>query len=57
MHLGAWTKVLLGVGEEVVRTCSRQIRPADLGVSNRQLRISRRSSGADEIVRYKTDFN
>lgn len=51
MHLRTSAQVLLGIGEKVMRTRSREIRPADFGIGDRQLRITRRSSGADKVIR------
>jgi hypothetical protein len=34
VHLGALSKILLGIGEEVVRASTDKVRTADFGVGN-----------------------
>lgn len=50
MHLGTRPKVLLGVGEEVVRTRAGDVGPADFGVVERELLGARRGGRAHELL-------
>ena len=51
MHLRAWSEVLLGIGEEVMRAGSHEIRTADFGICDRELRIASLRSSTNELVR------
>lgn len=50
MDLGAGSKVLLGVREEVVRTCADKIGATDFWVSEGELSVSRGGTGAHELL-------
>lgn len=50
MHLGTLPEVLLGVGEEVVRTRAGEVGPADFGVVERELLGARRGGRAHELL-------
>lgn len=54
MHLGAWSEVLLGVREEVVRASADKVRTADFRVCDRELRIASLCSSTNKLVRYIT---
>lgn len=49
----AWTQILLGIGEEVMRTSADKIRATDFRIGDLELRIARRSAGTYELVRWK----
>jgi hypothetical protein len=51
MYLGTRAQVLLGVGEEIMRASSDQVRATDLRVRNLKLRITRAAAGTYELVR------
>lgn len=50
VHLGTLPEVLLGVGEEVVRTRAGEVGPADFGVVERELLGARRGGRAHELL-------
>lgn len=50
MDLGAGPEVLLGVGEEVVRTCADEIGATDFWISNGELSVSRGGTGTHKLL-------
>lgn len=50
VHLGTRPEVLLGVGEEVVRTRAGDVGPADFGVVERELLGARGGGRAHELL-------
>ena len=50
MDLGAGAEVLLGVREEVMRTCADNVRATDFGVSDGKLGVSRRGTSAHKLL-------
>lgn len=50
MDLGAGPEVLLGVREEVVRACAGNVGATDFWVSDGELSVSRRGTGAHELL-------
>ena len=51
VHFRALTQILLGIGEEVVRTGADEIRATDFRVGDLELRIARGRAGTYELVR------
>ncbi len=50
VDLGAGAKVLLGIRKEVMRACADKIGATDFGVCDRELSVSRGSTGAHELL-------
>lgn len=50
VHLGAGTQVLLGVGEEIMRTGAGEEGAADFGVGDGELGAARGGAGAHELL-------
>lgn len=46
-------QVLLGIGEEVMRTSADEIRATDFWIGDLELRIARGSAGTYELVRWR----
>lgn len=57
MHLGTLAEILLGVGEEVVRTRAGEIGPADFGVVERELLGARRGGRAHKLLEQLSLFS
>lgn len=53
VHLGTRSKILFSVGELIVWTSADKVGAADLGVCNRQLRVTGAGTKAHELVSYK----
>jgi hypothetical protein len=53
MYFRAWAKILLGVGEEVVRAGANEVGAADLRVCDGKLSIATLGTGTNELVRWK----
>jgi hypothetical protein len=54
MHLGAWSEVLLGIGEEVVRAGPDEVGTADFWIRDRELGVATLSTSPNELVSYET---
>ena len=50
MDFRAWAKVLLGVCEKIMRTCTDKIRATDFWISDGELSVSRGGTGAHKLL-------